>query len=201
MHASPNGTPSRSPVQKSFNWDSSNPRAKSSSPASFVRRNYDRLDFSPRVVTLIGMSIVRKYRLIAGTGLVVMAIRLALRMVSLPRLLNWLTSKAAAEGHDRIVMEDVAYYVERWLALAPYNPKGNCFPRALTLYWFARRAGFPVQFLCGVMKLNANLEGHAWLMLDGRAFFEPSPHWRSFTVTVSFPQVPVPLDHQPSDSP
>ncbi|MBI4000234.1 MAG: lasso peptide biosynthesis B2 protein [Nitrospira defluvii] len=139
--------------------------------------------------------------MIAGTGLVVVAIRLALRMVSLPRLLSWLTCKPAVEDQDRMAMEDVAYYVERWLALAPYNPKGNCFPRALTLYWFARRAGFPVQFQCGVLKLNESLDGHAWLMLDGREFFEPSPHWRSFTVTVAFPQVPVPLNNQPSDSP
>ncbi len=142
---------------------------------------------------------MRKSRLITGTGLVVVAIRLALRMVSLPRLLNWLTCKPAAGGQDQNIMEDVAYYVDRWLALAPYNPKGNCFPRALTLYWFARRAGFPVQFHCGVMKLNQSLEGHAWLMLDGGEFFEPSPHWRSFTVTVRFPPMPASRNNQPSN--
>lgn len=85
-------------------------------------------------------------------------------------------------------MEDVAYYVDRWLALFPYNLKGNCFPRALALFFFARRAGLPVQFKCGVMMLNQQLEGHAWLVLDGHVFLEPSSYWQSFTVTVSFPE-------------
>lgn len=85
-------------------------------------------------------------------------------------------------------MEDVAYYVDRWLALFPYNLKGNCFPRALALFFFARRAGLPVQFKCGVMMLNQQLEGHAWLVLDGHVFLEPSSYWQSFTVTLSFPE-------------
>lgn len=133
------------------------------------------------------MSDITKYRLIAWTGPVIVAIRVALRLVSLPRLLSWLTCKPAAEDRDQLVMDDVAYYVERWLAMAPYNHNGNCFPRALTLYWIARRAGIPVRFQCGVMKVNGSLEGHAWLMLDEREFFEPSSHWRAFTVTVTVP--------------
>lgn len=98
-------------------------------------------------------------------------------------------------------MEDVVYYADRWLALFPYNPKGNCYPRALTLYWFACRAGLPVQFQCGVMKPHQHLEGHAWVMMDGRAFFEPSQYWKSFTVTVTYPPSPAAVHTQPSDSP
>ena len=88
-------------------------------------------------------------------------------------------------------MEDAAYYVDRWLALFPYHHKGNCFPRALTLFLFARRAGLPVQFNCGVMKVDDHLEGHAWLTLDGREFFESSSYWETFTVTLKFPQLPI----------
>jgi hypothetical protein len=99
--------------------------------------------------------------LIAGTGLVIVAIQVALRLVNLIPLLSWLTAEDAAEGQDQTVMEDVAYYVDRWLAPAPYNPQGNSFPRALTLYWFARHVGIPVQFRCGVMKL----QGVWWALL------------------------------------
>ncbi len=53
------------------------------------------------------------------------AIRLALWMVSLPRLLNWLTCRAPSGSQDPKVIEDMVYYVERWLELAPYHPKGN----------------------------------------------------------------------------
>ncbi len=136
------------------------------------------------------MSRVRKYRFVVETGLLVLGIRLALRLVSLPTLLRWLTPGALGPAQDLASLDDAAYYTDRWLTLFPYNPKGNCFPRSLTLYWFARRYGFPVQFQCGVMKLNGKLEGHAWLMCEGKEFFEPSSYWRSFTVTVRFPERP-----------
>lgn len=84
-------------------------------------------------------------------------------------------------------MDDAAYYTDRWLDRFPYNLKGNCFPRSLTLLWFARKFGFPAQFRCGVARLNGKLEGHAWLMLEDKEFLEPSPYWRSFAVTVCFP--------------
>lgn len=133
------------------------------------------------------MSLVRKYRVIVATGVVVVGVRIASRLTSLRRLLGWLVCEISADP-DEHAMEDVAYYVDRWLALFPYNPKGNCFPRALALFFFARRAGLPVQFKCGVMKLNQQLEGHAWLVLEGHGFLEPSSYWQSFTVTVTFPQ-------------
>lgn len=139
--------------------------------------------------------------MIIGTGMAVFLIRFALQVMSLPQLLRWLTCNPVAGEPVQETMEDVVYYVDRWLALFPYNPKGNCFPRALTLYRFARRCGLAVQFRCGVMKLNQRLEGHAWLMLDGRDFMEPSRYWQFFTVTVAFPPAPLPDPGQPSDFP
>ncbi len=133
------------------------------------------------------MSLVLKYRVIVATGVVVVGVRIASRLTSLRRLLGWLLCEMSGDPDER-TMEDVAYYVDRWLALFPYNLKGNCFPRALALFFFARRAGLPVQFKCGVMMLNQQLEGHAWLVLDGHVFLEPSSYWQSFTVTVSFPE-------------
>lgn len=125
--------------------------------------------------------------MIIATGVVVVGVRIASRLTSLRRLLGWLLCEMSGDPDER-TMEDVAYYVDRWLALFPYNLKGNCFPRALALFFFARRAGLPVQFKCGVMMLNQQLEGHAWLVLDGHVFLEPSSYWQSFTVTVSFPE-------------
>lgn len=143
------------------------------------------------------MSLVRKYGVIVATGVVVVGVRIASRLASLRRLLGWLLCEISSDPNER-AMEEVAYYVDRWLALFPYNPKGNCFPRALALFFFARRAGLPVQFQCGVMKLNQQLEGHAWLVLDGHEFLEPSSYWQSFTVTVSFPESVVSSNTQSS---
>jgi hypothetical protein len=87
-------------------------------------------------------------------------------------------------------LDDLAYYTDRWLTIFPYNVKGNCFPRSLTLYRLARRHGCHVQFHCGVAKIGETLAGHAWLTLDGKPFLEPADQWRRFTVTFSFPPSP-----------
>jgi hypothetical protein len=88
-------------------------------------------------------------------------------------------------------MGDLVYYVDRWLQLFPYNKKGNCFPRSLALYWFARRVGYPVRFHCGVRKEVSNLAGHAWLTLDHQPFHETGQQWQRFTVTFSYPPDPA----------
>ncbi|MGH7258022.1 MAG: hypothetical protein ACREIM_06550, partial [Nitrospiraceae bacterium] len=80
------------------------------------------------------MSPFRKYHLIVRTGLLIIAIRGGLRITSLPRLLDLLHAGKGARTHNRPTLEEIAYYVDRWLALFPYNKKGNCFPRALSLY-------------------------------------------------------------------
>lgn len=141
------------------------------------------------------MLLARKYWLILRTGLVVCGVRVALRLISLKRLLHWLACKPSPDRRGETSLEDVVYYLDRWLAIFPYHPKGNCFPRTLTLFFYARRAGLPVQFNCGVMKRDQRLEGHAWLTLNGRDFLELSSYWKGFTVTLTFPSSPpVPTD-------
>ncbi len=130
---------------------------------------------------------LRKYRLIAQTGVMVTAVRVLTRLATLPRVLGWLHRAPLSPQPNRTRLDDAAYYTDRWLTLFPANPKGNCFPRSLTLYWFARRFGFPVRFHCGVQRNGQVLDGHAWLSLNGTAFLEPSRHWEGFAVTVSFP--------------
>jgi hypothetical protein len=114
-------------------------------------------------------------------------IRLLLRLTSLPVVLAILSSGSAMRPSDEAEMKRVAYYVDRWLRLFPYNQKGNCFPRSLALYRLARRRGFPVRFHCGVRKDISGLEGHAWLTLESQTFHEPGALWRDFTITFSYP--------------
>jgi len=72
------------------------------------------------------MALVRKYRLIVLTGLMVLGIRIASCLVSLWQLLGWLSGGGSLVTLDHQAMADVAYYVDRWLALFPYHSKGNC---------------------------------------------------------------------------
>ena len=133
------------------------------------------------------LRLVKKYGTVLRVGLVVFRIRLLLRVRSLPRVLAALSPERVTGERDDSVMDDVTYYVDRWLQIVPYNRKGNCFPRSLALYYFARRSGYPVFFHCGVRKEVSNLDGHAWLTLDRQPFHETGQQWQCFTVTFSYP--------------
>ncbi len=133
----------------------------------------------------------KKYWAVLRAGLVVSWIRLLLRRKSFPLVLDRLNPRSTSGQPDEAVMGELAYYVDRWLQLFPYNKKGNCFPRSLALYWFARRLGYPVLFHCGVRKESSNLDGHAWLTLDRLPFHETGQHWQRFTVTFSYPSDPA----------
>jgi len=131
--------------------------------------------------------LVKKYWTLLRTGLIVLWVRLLLRIKSLPLVLDRLTPRSMARMLDEAEMEDLVYYVDRWLQLFPYNKKGNCFPRSLALYWLARRSGYPVRFQCGVRKDASHLGGHAWLTLDRLPFHETGRHWQQYTVAFSYP--------------
>ena len=134
---------------------------------------------------------MKKYWTVLRVGLVVSWIRFLLRRKSLPLVLDRLSPRSMTGRPDEAVLRDRVYYVDRWLQLFPYNKKGNCFPRSLALYWFARRMGYPVLFHCGVRKEASNLDGHAWLTLDRQPFHEMGQHWQRFVVTFSYPQDPA----------
>jgi hypothetical protein len=136
------------------------------------------------------MRVTRKYRAVLWAVFTVSWIRILLRIKPLPQVLDRLHRCSMAQNPGGYSFEDLAYYVDRWLQFFPYNKKGNCFPRSLTLYRLARRSGDAVQFRCGVRKDVEGLDGHAWLMLNGHPFYEIGQHWQQFTVTFSYPSEP-----------
>ena len=135
----------------------------------------------------IRFPLVRKYWTILRVGVAVLRIRIALRFRTLPKVLEQVGPLSTKAEPDDAGMTILTSYVDRWLRLFPYNKRGNCFPRALVLYRFARQRGYQVQFHCGVRREAAGLDGHAWLTLDSEPFHEPRTHWQYFTVTFSYP--------------
>lgn len=133
------------------------------------------------------LAVMKKYWMVLRVGLVVLRVRLSLHLDSLPALIERLNPRSVTKGCDDGRIKVLVGYVDRWLKLFPYNQRGNCFPRALVLYRFARQLGYPVVFHCGVRKEAWGLDGHAWLTLGSEAFYEPGPHWQRFTVTFSYP--------------
>lgn len=145
------------------------------------------------------MRTVRKYRMLLQVAAVVSWIRVRLRIAPLPAVLTRLDRSPLSGAPDQAGFEDLVYYLDRWLQLFPYNKKGNCFPRSLALYWFAKRSGYSVSFHCGVRKDASGLDGHAWLMRGCQPFYEPGRHWEQFTITYSFPP-DQPVTQQPEKS-
>jgi len=133
------------------------------------------------------LTVIKKYWTVLRVGLVVFGVRLLLRLDSLPILLERLSPRSVTKGCDDGRIKILVGYVDRWLKLFPYNKRGNCFPRSLVLYRFARQLGYPVVFHCGIRKEASSLDGHAWLTLGSEAFYELGPHWQRFTVTFSYP--------------
>lgn len=137
------------------------------------------------------IAFVTKYWTVFRVGYVVLSVRLLLRLSNLPQILQRLSPRTVAGKPDEAVMKALVGYVDYWLKLFPYNEKGNCFPRSLALYRCARQLGYPVVFHCGVRRDASRLDGHAWLTLGSRAFYEPGSHWQCFTVTFSYPSEPA----------
>lgn len=120
---------------------------------------------------LSGMSLVRKYRIsIVATGVVVVGVRIASRLTSLMRLLGWLVCERSADP-DECAMEDVAYYVDPMARTVSIQSEGKLFSTSLSAVFRPPcRPPCSIQMWCEGN--NQRLEGHAWLVLDGRRFFE-----------------------------
>lgn len=119
---------------------------------------------------------------------IMILIRLGLRWLQLPRLLHFLQSSKALGAENLLEFQRVVYYTDRILKAFPYNEKGNCLPRSLMLYALAPRYGYRVKFHCGVRKAETGLDGHAWLTVNGKPFWEPSRENVGMVETFSYPQ-------------
>jgi hypothetical protein len=65
--------------------------------------------------------------------------------------------------------------------------RAECLVRGLTRYYFLRRAGLSLDVVFGMGAINGRLEGHCWLVKDGRAFMEPGDPEAHFKRMLTFP--------------
>lgn len=110
---------------------------------------------------------------------------------NLTAALQQLTPPQQPEAHEGLntlrKLADFAALLER------NSPLGLCLRRSLTRYYFLRRAGLPVAVQFGAKfssgQPDRNVNGHAWLTLNGQPYFEETEDWRGFTVMFGFPTV------------
>jgi hypothetical protein len=65
--------------------------------------------------------------------------------------------------------------------------RAECLVRGLTRYYFLRRAGLSLAVVFGMGEINGRLEGHCWLVNDGRPFMEPGDPDSHFKRMMTFP--------------
>lgn len=123
---------------------------------------------------------------------VISALTPLIRIFKLPRLLKILTP--ASDKPQKWLTgkeEQVKNYTDKVLGFEKFIYKKNCFKRTLSLYYFLRRSGIPVVVNLGVRKVKDKLEGHGWLTLDGKPFWEKNENPLNFEVIYSYPALNI----------
>ncbi len=120
---------------------------------------------------------------------------LALRILSLPRLLALLDPGVARRGGDadagnRVPPERLVELVSALLGrrrsnLGPW--KAGCLSRSLVLFRLLRQAGCPVVVRFGVAKEGDAISGHCWLEHNGAAVAEEADPRQAFRAIYSYP--------------
>ena len=107
------------------------------------------------------------------------AIRVALRVVPLPRLTGGLARLAGRRwlsgipaGHSRHAIRRLEALVDLTVAAAPVA--GRCLTRSLLLFWLLRVRGGAPTLVVGVRREAGRLQGHAWIAPAGEAGGEGS---------------------------
>jgi hypothetical protein len=103
--------------------------------------------------------------------LLAVTVPLLLRL-KLPTLLALLDAKRAPAQADPARVTKIVRYVDIVLHSGRPVVRRSCLTRGLTLFYFLRRAGLDVSLTLGMGKPNGTVEGHCWLVTEGRPFLE-----------------------------
>lgn len=128
-------------------------------------------------------------------------IALMLKLLSFSRMLVLLTPERPKTIHAtdrRGLISKVPRYTDFILRRNWWIYRMNCLKRALVIFKFLRLYGIDVQICMGVKKDHSSppagpekhLQGHAWLMVNGKPFLEDSRSMATtYTPVFSFPTV------------
>lgn len=114
-----------------------------------------------------------EWLLIAQCLALVLAMRVGIAVLSLPRLLHALSWMAHHSWfrffplwHRRYALAQLALLV-RLAARIVHGPE-SCLSRSLLMFWLLKARGEPADFCLGVSKTQTAMRGHAWVELHGQ---------------------------------
>lgn len=111
--------------------------------------------------------------LLLRIGAFASAVPLLMRL-PLPKLKRVLEPREQARFSRPPSRDRVIRNVDRVLIRGRPLVRPGCVTRAVTLYFFLRRAGEDVDLCFGMGRVNGGYTGHAWLAKDGAPFLEES---------------------------
>ena len=120
--------------------------------------------------------------------LIMFAIQVMLKLLSLPKLMGILTPKRKKKGTSQEDINRIIEIINNVLNQRFFIFHPTCLKRSLVLYHFLNRYGMKVIMNFGVKKNNDKLDGHGWLTLDGKPFLEDYDPHDTFAVIYSYPQ-------------
>ena len=139
---------------------------------------------------------LKRIRTLSEFGLFTYVVVFASCVPILMRLpLPWLARVVTRAPRRRRVSAQEVDRLAEFVSLAPVvaSPavRNGCLTRGITLYWFLRRAGMPVELRFGLdpASTSAGADGHCWLTLDGAPFLERVDPRDHFSELYCFPLV------------
>jgi len=112
----------------------------------------------------------------------------ATRLLSLPRALELVSGREAREltNSNIELPNQLARSIDMLLSADVLFLKPTCWKRAAVLRRYLSQHGIATQIIFGVRKeIEGEVDGHAWLELDGKPFLEKTHP--EYVVTYSFP--------------
>ena len=101
----------------------------------------------------------------------ILVLPLLLRIMKLPRLLEFLSDSGSELSGDPEREHDIVGYTSGLLSLNILMFRSTCLTKALVLYHFFNRVGLKPRIDFGVRKTaNGSLEGHAWLVVGDKIY-------------------------------
>jgi hypothetical protein len=110
------------------------------------------------------------------------------KFCSLPRSLELVSGleSATIKNEDAELPERLAKSIDLLLATDIFFLRPICWKRAAVLRRYLSRNGISTQIIFGVRnEEKGEVDGHAWLVHDGKPFLEKTPP--EYVVTYSFP--------------
>lgn len=115
-------------------------------------------------------------------------IPILIRFLSMPKLLKLITPKSKSNRFSIEEQERFIYLTKKLLSINRLIFRQKCLLQSLILYYFFNKHSNNIQICFGVSKLNEKIEGHSWIMQNGKIIAEVDNPFKKYKPVYIFPE-------------